>query len=267
MNRIFIYALAVAAARKDVQVHGYILLSDHFHIVLTDVLGRMGEFTALFDWILTKCVQELRGWKGRIFDGHGVRETTVLDAAATLRELAYTLTNGVRHGLVDSSSKYPGACSSVADIDGAPIVGRRPRVFFKEGGKMPETCELRLKMPRTVLEAHDEGHARHLLEVQVERCEKRARRAVKAAGRTFMGAAKLLRQSPFARVRQGSVSSPLPRWAGSRARVETARERRSQFLERYAKCRSRWLEGERAVVWPAGTDLMRRRHGVTCEAP
>ena len=47
-------------------------------------------------------------------------------------------------------------------------------------------------------------------------------------------------------------------------RVE-AQQRRQDFLAAYRSARERWLAGEKDVVFPAGTWLLKRRFGVRCE--
>jgi putative transposase len=45
-NSVFLYLLAVAARRFGIAVHAYCVLSNHFHLVLTDPAARLPAFWA-----------------------------------------------------------------------------------------------------------------------------------------------------------------------------------------------------------------------------
>jgi REP element-mobilizing transposase RayT len=268
MNQIFLFCVAWAAQLTGVQVHAFILLSNHEHLVVTDVEGRMGEFNERLNWLLTKCTQALRGWRGRVFDGSGPLCTELTTPGAVVRSIGYVLTNAVRHGLVRRASEWPGARSSLAALGGAALRLERPPVFFKEGGDVPTTVELRLPMPEVLVEAYGQEDALRSVAADVERRESEVRADMRASGRAYLGARRVLQTSPFARPEtEDEEASIRPRWAGSREAVRRGRERRARFLTRYAECRERWCRGERDVIWPAGTYQMRRLHGVRCASP
>jgi len=45
-SRVFLYVLALAAQRFDIRVHGFCVLSNHFHIVLRAPGPRVPDFSA-----------------------------------------------------------------------------------------------------------------------------------------------------------------------------------------------------------------------------
>ena len=78
------------------------------------------------------------------------------------------------------------------------------------------------------------------------------------------------KSSPYARAKTFEARGRLsPRYAsgGDPDALDAAIARDAEFLLTYAECRERWLAGERHVVWPAGTDAMRRWHRVRCADP
>ena len=89
---------------------------------------------------------------------------------------------------------------------------------------------------------------------------------MKADGRKFAGPRKVKQQSPF-----GMPSSPrgfgklCPRVAAKEKwrRIEVL-EQLTAFLADYRVALAEYLAGKRRVVFPAGTHLMRVRHGVKC---
>jgi hypothetical protein len=100
--------------------------------------------------------------------------------------------------------------------------------------------------------------------------EQKARAEVAAAGWSFKGADRVLKSSPYARAVTFEERHKLnPRYAsaGDEEALDAAIERDAEFVAQYAAARERWLAGERDVVWPAGTNAMRRWHRVPCAAP
>ena len=54
VDQILLYALAVAAALYGIDVHGFVFLSNHHHLVLTDRLGLLPRFTHWFHSIVAR---------------------------------------------------------------------------------------------------------------------------------------------------------------------------------------------------------------------
>src|SRR5690606_21058138 len=102
----------------------------------------------------------------------------------------------------------------------------------------------------------------------VARHEAKGHAEAAAKGWAFKGADRMLKSSPYSRAKTLEDRRKLnPRYAGDAESIKTAVAREAVFRERYAAARERWLAGDRHVVWPAGTDAMKRRHRVPCEMP
>ena len=64
VNQIFRYCLAYAARRFDIRLHAYCVLSNHYHLVLTDPKARLPEFMHWLNAYLAKSLNEqLRRWE------------------------------------------------------------------------------------------------------------------------------------------------------------------------------------------------------------
>ncbi len=62
---IFSYVLAVAAERYGILIHAFCVLSNHFHVVLTDVHARLPEFHRDLDALVARAVNcSLGRWEG-----------------------------------------------------------------------------------------------------------------------------------------------------------------------------------------------------------
>lgn len=162
----------------------------------------------------------------------------------------------------------------VAEIGGDPTDVERPPAFFAEDGAMPERVELQHEMPEELLEGELEDgaieRARARIAAVAEAKEKQARAEMEAAGRSFKGADRVLKSSPYARAKTFEARHGLnPRYAsaGDEEALAAVILRDAEFAERYAAARDRWLAGDREVVWPAGTYGMRRWHRVRCADP
>ncbi len=270
MNQVFLYCLGCAARDSHVQLVAATLMSNHYHLVVVDRRGQVTKLTERLNGLLTKATQAMRGWQGSVFDGQKPNYTELLTPEAVVEKVAYTIANPTAAGLVRFAKDWPGVRTRVSDIGGHAVTVERPPAFFAEDGTMPESVELRFEMPDALLEAHGLEGARSRIAEAIEKKEDEARAEVKAAGWSFKGGNRVRKSSPYARAKTFEERGRLnPRYAsgGDADVLNAAIERDAEFLSRYAACRDRWLGGERHVVWPAGTDAMRRWHGVRCADP
>ncbi len=270
MNQVFLYCLGCAAEETHVQLVAATLMSNHYHLVVVDRRGQITKLTERLNGLLTKATQAMRGWQGSVFDGQKPSYTELLTPQALIDKVAYTIANPTAAGLVRFAKDWPGARTRVSDIGRRVVTVERPPAFFAEDGTMPESVELRFEMPETLLEAHGLEGARVRIAEAVEKKENDARAEVEAAGWSFKGADRVRKSSPYARAKTFEARGRLsPRYASGEDpdALDAAIARDAEFLLTYAECRERWLAGERHVVWPAGTDAMRRWHRVPCADP
>ena len=270
MNQVFLYCLGVALAQTGMRLMAVVMMSNHYHAIVHDPSGNISAFTERFHGLLTKATQALRGWQGSVFDGGKPSYVELLTVNAMVDETAYVLANPTAAGLVRYSRDWPGVRTRISEIgaEGAISVERPVGAFFADEGAMPERVTLRYEMLEPLLEGSDLDSARARIADAVQVKENLARARLEAEGRTFKGVERVLKSSPYARAKTFEQRHTLnPRYAGDKKAREAAIERDRDFVERYAATRERWLGGERDVVWPMGTDVMRRRHRVRCTPP
>ena len=247
-----------------------VVMSNHYHVVVHDPTGDITVFTERLNGLLTKATQALRGWQGSVFDGAKPSYVELLTVDALIDQMAYALANPTAAGLVRYSKDWPGVRTRISDIgaERATTIERPAGAFFAEEGAMPERVDLRYEMLEPLLEGSDLDSARARIADAVQVKENEARARLEAEGRSFKGVERVLKSSPYARATTFEQRHTLnPRYAGDKEAREAAIERDRDFVVRYAVTRERWLEGERDVIWPAGTDAMRRRHRVPCTPP
>ena len=197
VNQIFKFCLAMAAARTGVLLHNYCVLSNHYHIVATDVRGNLPVFMHWLNEYVAKCVNaELGRWESFWAPG-SYSCVALVDREDVVDKLVYVYTNPVDAGLVGTHEQWPGARSLLADVDGDPKVVCRPEGFFREKGPLPETATLLMVSPPAFARAGSECLASVHSRI-VER-EREIQQRVTQLGRRFLGIRGVQTQSPYSR--------------------------------------------------------------------
>jgi REP element-mobilizing transposase RayT len=264
VNTIFRFCLAHAASRFAIQVHGYIALSNHFHLVITDTKGKLPAFMHWLNEYVAKCVNAHRGRWEAFWAPGSYSAVRLADAEDVLAKMVYLFTNPVAAGLVRRARQWPGARSLPEDLNQSPLCVPRPRGFFRDDGPVPESAELRLCVP-DLLEASGGDPVRQL-EQAVKQHEEELALAVRSEGRSFLGPRRVRAQSPWQRPRTREPRRQLnPRVAAvdKWRRIEVL-QRLKSFLTAYREAWQQFVEGDQLVEFPKGTYWMRLRLGVRC---
>ena len=288
--RLFEYVFALAATRHGMQVHEALCMSNHFHLVMTDVEGRMPEFMRYFDSLLARSLNAMRGSSGSVFEKKPGR-VEVTDDEKTIESAVYTLANPCAANLVRRSRQWPGF-STLRMAYGEVKVIERPKLgLWKRAqqkvergrtrgrsrsrkrasyqGKpsvLPERVELRLVRPPVFARMSDaQLRAEVLRRLDARELELIAAR--RERGLEVLGAAKVMAQPWYGfpgRPEDLFGTEPSVSGRSKWARI-AALQRRAEFEAAYARARAQFLAGIRDVVWPAGTWLMRVCYGLPCE--
>ena len=254
---VFLYCLAVAAERTGVQVHALTVMSNHYHIIVTDPVGRLPEF---YGWLHPFVAKALNAHRGR-WENFWASEPTSCVRLATpqdvLAKTVYALANPVAAGLVARGDDWPGLRIYTP---GRRRI-KRPSGFFRSDGPMPEEVTLSVTLPPIgATNAHD---ALERVDAAVERCEAEVRATFRAESRAFLGVAAVRAQQPTAAPTTQEPRRELsPRVA---CRYQWLRidilGRAKQFLVAYREALRRWRE-KRDIAFPFGTYQMVHRHAV-----
>jgi REP element-mobilizing transposase RayT len=264
VNEIFLYVLAVAARRYGVLVHAFCVLSNHVHLVVTDVEGRLPAFMQYLDSLVARAVNASLGrFEGFWASDASYSAVEPIAQDDVIAKIAYVLANPVAAGLVRRGSEWPGLWTAPDQMGGAKLIARRPKVFFDPQGYMPSAAELELTLPPGFASA-DEFRA--LVADELRALEETHQRAVATEGRGFLGAARVRAQNPFSRPAPGEPRFGLkPRIAArDKWRRVEALQRLTSFLRAYREARLALRAGVSDVLFPAGTYLLRLMHGVQC---
>jgi REP element-mobilizing transposase RayT len=262
-NAIVRYVLAFAAHRFGVQLHAACVLSNHLHLVVTDRDARLPAFMQCFCSLVARAVNASVGRWESFWAPGSYSAVPLTSRDEVLAKTVYTLVNPVAAGLVEQAQDWPGVWS--AALLGASSLGASRPTFFRPTGTLPEHSSIELVPPPGFASADE---FRELLLGAVAAASNQARRNVRARVGAFLGAARVLAQSPFAAPGPGERRRGLrPRICGldKWKRIESLR-RLVEFVDRYRAAREAHRAGNRQVIFPAGTYLMRIAHGVPCAA-
>ena len=293
INTCIRYVVALAAAETGVRIHGICVLSNHYHIILSDPFGLVPQFQRLVNGLLARAINCYRGRWESLWSagGNGLSYVQLEDAEAVIDKAVYTATNPVTAGLVSNGEDWPG----VRHLQPGSISVNKPGFFFRalsgksqsrkkrtkrdKGAKKPAWREYLEKrrsqdqLPeKASLQIHPlpiEGNTAEIqkkLANRIADAEKRVRIEFRKTGRNFLGVTAIRKQSPFdspgsAEPRRGL--SPKVATRDKWARI-AALQRNKAFEELHEAARVAFYAGDRDVEFPAGTYAMRVRYNVNC---
>lgn len=261
----FMYLLIYCALRYGVLVHAGCVMSNHYHLVISDPFGMMPRFMEDLNKLLAKSLNVHYGrwenfWAPGSYDAQ--RCVSVNDA---LDRMAYLTANPVAAGLVDSPEKWPGFIILPKDLGGRVLKAKRPEFFFRPNGPMPKEVSMLIDPPPC---GDDWSHER-LIDVLQEKIEKRVTAAHEKYNGRFLGASKVLdahhtdqpgtrepRRQPSTRIAANDVGQ----------RIEAIHELR-EFHRAYCEVRSAWRAGDTGVTFPAGTWWMQQHTHARVQKP
>lgn len=279
VEAVFGYALGLAAQRHGVKVHNALVLSNHWHAVVTDPGGVVSDFARDVHALVARALNARLGRSESMWSSSGVSLVRLIRPEDVYAKMLYTEVNAVAAHLVSAPERWAGLRVTPRDALRRPRIFRRPRGFFREGAEAscPEEVELEVTVPACVADGSGpEGFVRRFEESVAERVGL-LRKEASAAGETYLGMRRVLTRKR--RHRPAPKSEPDPRAEGpKRARRPTVacgdaqlREQvladLARFRSAYGAARVAWLAGEEEVTFPYGTNLMRGYPNVRVARP
>ncbi len=198
INEMFLYVLALAARRYGVEVHAFCVLSNHFHLVVSDPFACLPEFVRYLDSLVARAANASLGrFEGFWASGTSFSAVAPVAPDDVVAKTAYTLANPVAAGLVQSGAEWPGLWSGPDQIGSGKLTVRRPGRSSSAPTAICQSSSIsssrhRLASPRW----ESSGPASRTRSVD---SRKKIRREVAEARRGFLGVAKVLAQKPTAR--------------------------------------------------------------------
>jgi REP element-mobilizing transposase RayT len=266
-NAIFEYCLAEAAERHRIELVAWLAMSNHYHAVVHDPDGRLPAFLEHFHKMVAKALNVRWSRWENLWATEETCVTYLPTPADVFDKVVYCLTNPVNDHLVERATDWPGS-SSLRHLEGERTAPARPRIFFRETGRMPESAELRAAPPpRWSGGKSSESAAAWAERVRdaIAKKERAAREERVRAGRRVLGrrAVRMASASdspsstePRRNLRPAVACKNVARRIGEIAKLV-------EFRKKYSAARLRYVAGERTVEFPAGTYRL-RAWGVRC---
>jgi putative transposase len=260
VRQTFEYVLGLACGLYEMQLHAFVAMSNHYHLVVSDPHGNISDFEQYLNSLLARAINQLRGRSGSLWDPEPFNGVELLDEEAVIQRLAYVHSNPVSANLVRRARRWEGA-TSMGWAYGERRVVQRPNVFFSKS--MPEQTILELVRPRVFMHLDDETLVRAVDE------RTRATEDSSVASGPALGMRRVSAQ-------HWNDSPPLsPRKSRIRPRVAAACSRTRAvalavyraWLDSYAVALQRFRDGDRDVLFPAGTYWMSVRLGCPLVPP
>jgi putative transposase len=257
LNEIYLYALAHAAAKHGVHIHGFGCMSNHPHEVVTDVRGVLPDFLRDLHREIALAAKQLYGIPENVWSAEPPSAVELHGPAAQLDAVLYTMLNPVAAGLVARAADWPGAISLPST---RRIEARRPDVWFSSD--RPEVLTLELTPPPAWTGDADTWHA--WLDENLSQREDEIRRERGKQRKPFLGRARVLTQRPFDRPRNPDelvpTRNPTLKTSGDGPLMRFAITALRAWRRAYREARARWCL-DKTVGFPLGTWWVVKRAG------
>ncbi|MFV8752642.1 transposase [Nannocystaceae bacterium ST9] len=262
MKQTFEYCLARAANENGIQLHAWVVMSNHYHLVLSDPQGRLPAFEQQLNSLVARILNHHWRRRGGFWEIGSYHRVEPLTRDAIVDKIIYTLANPVSAGLVPRARRWDGASS--ADLEFGQC-RRVERPDFLRDGAATEMLHL-------VAPPSDSGSVAETIAFIRERLHAREREVVDdfaKMGRQFLGMAAIL-ALPWTTTpaTEEAPRTSLPLFAGRdrevlKAAIEAWRAWQRAYRHAWEALRS----GARDVVFPEGTYMLRVRYGMAVADP
>ena len=272
MNAAFAVALADAAERHGCALVAWCVMSNHYHMVVHDPMGRISELLREVHATVARFGNATQGAGDMGVTGFWDRQqcdvVELADADTIIDKVVYCLANPVRAGLVETPEAWPGLITRVADIGTwrGPVYAR-PSEFFRASGPVSEVVELCAEVPPLVERAYGVAGYKRQVKERLDAIVAEARRERAGSGEAVLGRERVLAQSVWS-----TPTTPDPRAAeGGRARRTVAARTKAlldallarvkAFREKYRRAVVAFAGGRHDTLFPPGTWHVWRHYG------
>lgn len=257
LNHLFKFCLAYAAKRFGILVHLAAVMSNHYHLLVTDPKGLLPRFCHLLNSLLARVINAHLG-RTETFWAPGSYSAVAIETPDDFFEKAgYLLANPVAAGLVERCFDWPGVLTRPKQLLGTLAsreLVRRPTFFFGDRTDLPEETVLEYSIPELLSGMTPEEVVAEIDRRQSSQ-EKAAHERLEAEGRPFLGAKAVCEMKPTDRPRTEESPFEISPTIACRCRwkrVELLQDLAS-WRKEYERCRKRFFEGDHSVVFPVGT--------------
>jgi putative transposase len=288
--RVVLFVLAYAAWLFGVSLHAIVVMSTHYHLILTDRRGVLPLFMHLADMLIARALNHHHGISGAFFEPESYSDVLLETPEEIARECAYLLLNPVRALCVESPDEWPGLITPAAKIGGGETLrAPKPEGFFRREGAPAEdgfdqAADDHRPRGRRACEIADAYDLEWSLPPGFAN-QAEFQSALKAACRERMAEIRLEWQeegirAPRFRGAKACLTDSIRKVASSprrpfqlnprrmgrsadwtRSTTATRTPKREEFWQAHREAMRQWVDGYHDVVFPPGTWWMHRFHG------
>lgn len=262
-NEAILGILGRAQELTAMTVHYAVVLSNHVHLLLRPRSAlQLARFMAMVNANIAREVGELVGWREK-FWGRRYQAILVSDEPeAQLGRLRYLLAQGVKEGLVDHPSAWPGVTTAPHLLEGRPLIGTwvdrtglfEARQRSRDPDRPVDPASFRKSYVLAISPLPCFDHAdrqREFTEQAVAELVEECRLERETAGRKILGAVLVCRQDPHQVPK--IAESPAPAFHAASRLVRLAlRQAYAQFLAAFRSAALLLREGL-AANFPEGS--------------
>lgn len=264
VNAVVRYCVHRAARLYGIELHAIQVLSNHFHLILTDVRGELPLFMAWIDREIAKCLNKHYERAEAVWSSDHYSAVALVDAESVIAKLVYLFVNVVKAGLVRTHRDWPGVTTTPRDWMRELPAARRPPVHFEQRSEHWAEVDAHLTVP-PALRDRDIGNLVREIDDLIEQDERMLREIARREGRAFCGAERCTKQSPFecptTKKPKGRLNPTFA--AGTAEGQERAHSMLKHFRSAYREALDKFRK-QVACVFPAGTYWLVRLAGVCC---
>jgi len=261
-NRIVAYCLARAMADTGVEVHALSVMSNHVHLVVTDLEGKLPVFAHELFRSIAMCIKDHHEVRENVWADGSYSAVRLENEEAVLDKIVYVMANPVAAGLVRTAREWPGMLSLPAELYGMEHRCERPPVWF-DAKTNPDELVLRYSVPPCSAGRDVDALVAALRHELGER-EKAAAADRRQTGRRVLGAEAVRDTDPFASPSTEEIerqrNPTFAAFTAEASRAAAAALRAWRYA--YAEALAAWRLGARDTVFPHGTWWMRVFAGV-----
>lgn len=188
--QIIWYVLGYTANKYQMELHEFVFMSNHDHIVSTDPFANRPKFIGLLHSLIARAVNHHFGESDSLWSGRRHSAPRLQQDLDVYRKCLYTLLNPVAAGLVRYAWDWMGVTSYGLEYD-VPLVIAKPDFLFSD--EMPDEVTITLRRPKGLKPELSDRELRADIRAETKSCQGDLVAEIRKT-RTIMGMARVLKQ-------------------------------------------------------------------------
>ena len=263
VNDLVVGVLGRAQRKYPIRVCSYAFVSNHFHLLLdVDDALQLAQFMRYVNSNLARKVGRLVGWRDKIWARRYQAIVISSEEAAQVERFRYVLAHGIKEGLVERVTDWPGVHCGQALLTGEAVQGywydeTQMYAARRRGEELDRmrfaTLESLALSPLPCWKHLPEKTRRKLAADLIAEIEAEAAVRRQRTGSQVLGASAVRGQHPFDRPAK-SKKSPAPLFhAASKVVRRELYEMYGWFVAAFREASEKLRAGNRLVSFPAGS--------------